>query len=231
MNLNIGQDTRAGKDQKDTGGSRDTGKKTPGGAGTHTGHTGHTGARGHTDHTDEPHNHPPKVPNPTTSTTQTRTTTRRPKPRPTQQPQEQQQARSRPLPAADSEEAAPSEPDPASTHSHRAPPRACSKAVGERNEGARGRCVTVPVQYTGSKSPGGAGKTVQRHRGSRDTHETDTRTSQTNLKTNPTHRAGSTPGSRARPHPNPGKPGHRTPIGSYLSRNLPVSDSWGPLCC
>ena len=24
-----------------------TGKKTPGGAGTHTGHTGHTGARGH----------------------------------------------------------------------------------------------------------------------------------------------------------------------------------------
>ena len=33
------------------------GKKTPGGAGTHTGHTGHTGARGHTDHTDEPHNH------------------------------------------------------------------------------------------------------------------------------------------------------------------------------
>ena len=36
------------------------GKKTPGGAGTHTGHTGHTGARGHTDHTDEPHNHPPK---------------------------------------------------------------------------------------------------------------------------------------------------------------------------
>ena len=39
---------------------KDTGKKTPGGAGTHTGHTGHTGARGHTDHTDEPHNHPPK---------------------------------------------------------------------------------------------------------------------------------------------------------------------------
>ena len=35
-------------------------KKTPGGAGTHTGHTGHTGARGQTDHTDEPHYHPPK---------------------------------------------------------------------------------------------------------------------------------------------------------------------------
>ena len=32
-----------------------TGKKTPGGAGTH---TGHTGTDGHTDHTDEPHNHP-----------------------------------------------------------------------------------------------------------------------------------------------------------------------------
>ena len=38
------------------------GKKTPGGAGTHTGHTGHTGTDGHTDHTDEPDNHP----NPTT---------------------------------------------------------------------------------------------------------------------------------------------------------------------
>ena len=38
----------------------DPGKKTPGGAGTHTGHTGHTGARGQSDHTDEPHNHPPK---------------------------------------------------------------------------------------------------------------------------------------------------------------------------
>ena len=40
------------------------GKKTPGGAGTHTGHTGHTGACGHTDHTDESHNH--IHPNPTT---------------------------------------------------------------------------------------------------------------------------------------------------------------------
>ena len=35
-----------------------TGKKTPGGAGTHTGHTGHADAQRHTDHTDEPHNHP-----------------------------------------------------------------------------------------------------------------------------------------------------------------------------
>ena len=33
-------------------------KKTPGGAGTHTGHTGHADAQRHTDHTDEPHNHP-----------------------------------------------------------------------------------------------------------------------------------------------------------------------------
>ena len=41
---------------------RFVGKKTPGGAGTHTGHTGHTGARGHTDHTDEPHNHPVGTP-------------------------------------------------------------------------------------------------------------------------------------------------------------------------
>jgi len=59
-----------------------------------------------------------------------RTSARRPKPRPTQQPQ----ARGRPLPAADSEEAAPSEPDPASTRCPRAPPRAparMSKAVGE----------------------------------------------------------------------------------------------------
>ena len=47
---------------------------------------------------------------------------------PTQQPQ----ARSRPLPAADSEEATPSEPDPASTRSQSASPRACSKVeVGE----------------------------------------------------------------------------------------------------
>ena len=53
-----------------------TGKKTPGGAGTHTGHTGHTGARGHTDHTDEPHNHPLKS---NSNDTPAR------KPRPTQQ--------------------------------------------------------------------------------------------------------------------------------------------------
>ena len=41
----------------------------------------------------------------------TRTSARRPRPRPTQEPQ----ARSRPPPAADSEEATPSKPDPAST--------------------------------------------------------------------------------------------------------------------
>ena len=109
-----------------------TGKKTPGGAGTHTGHTGHTGARGHTDHTDEPHNHPPK-PNDTyphdRATAETATEDRlnsrkniscRPgvdrslnrSPRPTQK---------RPPPAN------PTLPPPAP----RAPPRACSKAVGE----------------------------------------------------------------------------------------------------
>ena len=63
------------------------------------------------------------------------------KPRPTQQPQEQPQARSRPLPAADSEEAAPGEPDPASTRSQSASPRLLEG--GRRNEGARGRCVTA----------------------------------------------------------------------------------------
>ena len=45
-----------------------TGKKTPGGAGTHTGHTGHTGARGQTDHTDEPHMLTTIHPNPKTQT-------------------------------------------------------------------------------------------------------------------------------------------------------------------
>ena len=71
-----------------------TGKKTPGGAGTHTGHTGNTGARGH--------GYNGRTSQPSTQTHRhTRTTTRRPKPRPTQQPQEQPQARSRPLPAAD----------------------------------------------------------------------------------------------------------------------------------
>ena len=54
-----------------------------------------------------------------TNTHKTRTSARRPKPRPTQQPQ----AQSRPLPAVDSEEAAPSEPDPASTRSQSASPR------------------------------------------------------------------------------------------------------------
>jgi hypothetical protein len=52
------------------------GKKTPGGAGTH---TGHTGAHGHTDHTDEPHNHP----NPPGTHPHDKTR-RGPNPRPTQ---------------------------------------------------------------------------------------------------------------------------------------------------
>ena len=49
--------------------------------------------------------------------------------------------RSRPLPAADLEEAAPSEPDPASTRSQSASPRLLEG--GRRNEGARGRRVTA----------------------------------------------------------------------------------------
>jgi hypothetical protein len=77
-----------------------TGKKTPGGAETHTGHTrdtrAHTGTRITQTNltTIQTHQHT------------TRTTARRPKPRPTQQPQ----PRSRPLPAADSEEAATAKP-------------------------------------------------------------------------------------------------------------------------
>ena len=77
-----------------------TGKKTPGGAGTHTRHTEHADAQRHTDHTDEPHNHR----NPPTTHTPHVTRQRDDRSRgrlKTQQPQ----ARSRPLPAADSEEA------------------------------------------------------------------------------------------------------------------------------
>ena len=61
----------------------------------------------------------------------------------TRGPTPQPQARSRPLPAADSEEAAPSEPDPASTRSQSASPRLLES--GRRNTG------------TGKKTPGGAG--------------------------------------------------------------------------
>ena len=83
-----------------------------------TGHTGHTGAR-------------ITQTNLTTIQTQrhTRTTTRRPKPRPTQQPQ----ARSRPLPR--SPRPTQKRPPPANQTlpppAPIAPPRACSKAVGE----------------------------------------------------------------------------------------------------
>ena len=73
---------------------RATGKKTPGGAGTHTDGThtgdgthGRSGAHGHTDHTDRRTSQPSK-PNdtPFTRTTQlARPCDRRPKPRPTQQ--------------------------------------------------------------------------------------------------------------------------------------------------
>ena len=45
------------------GGVPGTGKKTPGGVGTHTGHKrARARTRGHTDHTDEPHSHPHDTP-------------------------------------------------------------------------------------------------------------------------------------------------------------------------
>ena len=194
-----------------------TGKKTPGGAGTH---TGHTSAHADTRRTQT---------NLTSIQTQrhTRTTTRRsrnPKPRPTQQPQEQPQARSRPLPAADSEEAAPSEPDPASTRSQSASPRLLEG--GRQNEGARGRChgdvycvtaggaARAPDELetreaeTGMRNGRGEAdlRPVKRHRGEglHGTHgHKDTRIKlQTNLTTTPTHNC-----SRTRPLDEPGADG------------------------
>ena len=101
-------------------------KKTPGGAGTHTGHTrdtrAHTGTRITHRRTSQPSkpNDTPGHPHATTRDGRNRgrlnTST-------AASAQEQPQARSRPLPAADSEEAAPSEPDPASTRSQSASPR------------------------------------------------------------------------------------------------------------
>jgi hypothetical protein len=110
-----------------------TGKKTPGGAGTHARDTRDTRTHKGTQTTQT---------NLTTIQTQFQqhtpsTSARRPKPRPTQHPQ----ARSRPLPAADSEEAAPSEPDPASTCSQSASQRLLES--GRRNEGACGRRVAA----------------------------------------------------------------------------------------
>ena len=113
-----------------------TGKKTPGGAGTHTGHTrdtrAHTGTR-ITRRTSQnrSNEHNMFYPNPTTHPHDHATAA-------TQQPHEQPQARSRPLPAADSEEAAPSKPDPAGHPlPERLSPRACSKAVGEMRRTVR----------------------------------------------------------------------------------------------
>ena len=124
-----------------------SGKKTPGGAGTHTGHTRdtrvHTGTR-------------ITQTNLTTIQTHRATThphdlhTRRPKPRPTQQPQ----ARSRPLPAADSEEAAPSEPG----------------------------TVPVPVKRHRGE-PGHTRDTHGTHTGAKRCKQTGTRITQTNLTT------------------------------------------------
>ena len=119
---------------KDTGGSRDT----------HTGHKrgtrAHTGTRiTQTNLTTKNHPNPPN-----TQPARQRDDRNRGRLN-TQQPQ----PRSRPLPAADSEEAAPSEPDPAATRSqgassHWAPPRACRLLESSRrNEGARGGRVAA----------------------------------------------------------------------------------------
>jgi hypothetical protein len=106
-------------------------------------HTGHAGAQGHTDHTDEPHNHPnPPRHNPHVSAT-TEAAADSTAGRGQLQPFSRRAGEppSGPLPAADSEEAAPCEPTlPPPAPVPRAPPRACSKVVGEMN-GARSRRV------------------------------------------------------------------------------------------
>ena len=111
-----------------------TGKKTPGGAGTHTRDTHTDGTHGrtraHPDHTDEPHNHP----NPTThphdhATAETAPDSTAAGTEPTT-PRGRQ--------AADSEEAAPSKPDPASTRSQSASPRSKVHVPVKRHRGEPG---------------------------------------------------------------------------------------------
>ena len=80
------------------------------------------------------------------------------------------------------------------TCSEAQPPMAAHASLGARVRFAIRRFV----QCTGKKTPGGAGThtghtgtvqcLVQRHRGEPGHTRADTRTSQTNLKTNPTHR-------------------------------------------
>jgi len=108
---------------KDTGGSRDT-------QDTH-GTRGRTKAYG-------PHRRTSQPSKPTNNTQPARQRDDRSRGRLTIEPL---QARSRPLPAADSEEATPSEPDPASNRSQSASPRLLES--GRRNEGARGRRVAA----------------------------------------------------------------------------------------
>jgi len=119
----------------------------------------HRGEPGHTRDTRDTRTHKGTQTNLTTNQThqqQTpRTSARRPKPRPTQQPQ----ARSQPLPAADSEEAAPSKPDPASAISQCASPRLLKG--GRRNE------VFLPVPGTRNATDGRASGSPQRDRASR----------------------------------------------------------------
>ena len=108
-----------------------TGKKTPGGAGTHTGRTQDT--RAHKGTRVTPTNLTTIQPSKSTNTQvpSTRTSARRPTLTSARRPTQQPRSRSRPLPAVDSEETAPSEPDPAASRSQSTCPRACSKAVGE----------------------------------------------------------------------------------------------------
>ena len=120
-----------------------TGKKTPGGAGTHK--QGTHGTHRNTDHTDEPHKHP----------LASQPASRRPDPTSTHEEHEHAQKREgtvryahalahhkHPSPQKRPPPANPTLPPPAP----RAPPRACSKAVGERRRGAPAR-KRFPVRH------------------------------------------------------------------------------------
>ena len=142
-------------------GHKATGKKTPGDAGTPRDTRAHAGTR------ITRTNLTTKHPNPTThphdrATAETATDS--------QQSQEQPQARSRPLPAADSEEAAPSEPDPASTRSQGASPRLqsyryCTSMLSHfflslthspfRQEPVGLECAPLPLQRHSPQAPRG----------------------------------------------------------------------------
>ena len=131
------------------------------GAGTHKGHTGHTDTR-------------------ITQTNLTTIPTHKPRSRTRAAQRESPEPpnpRSRPSPAADSEETAPGEPDPAASRSQSASPRACSKAVGEmkaRAADASGwRCGRNPPKSSRREGGGGdlGAPTSEDHEGPRIEHE------------------------------------------------------------